>query len=197
MRRSHWYLAGLALGLLSLGSLLLSNRPPAVPDKEQVARRPVATATATVNLPAPARQVPALPSEPAATDREVDRIEAALELIDGEYDDPIDLDWERRLSEKPESVVRFFLQETATFGQWARAYRDDLCACSTLECVTALQDDFASRAPPLTDTTQDEVVSEDLQAAIRCASQHHEQPTERAGLSLEEVAALRAARRAR
>ncbi len=195
MRRSHWYLSGALLGLLSVLGACLLNRPHAVPNPERDARPPVAAAG--VDPPAPAVQAPELPSEPAVAARKVDGVEAALELIGGEPGDPVDLDWERRLSEKPESVVRFFLQETATFGQWARAYRDDLCACSTLECVTALQDDFASRAPPLTDTTQDEVVSEDLQAAIRCASQHHEQPTERAGLSLEEVAALRAARRAR
>jgi hypothetical protein len=119
-----------------------------------------------------ARRPPAEVTNVAATTAEDPT--AAHSLIDamGENEPIVDFGWDERLSLKPDKVVDFFHQKSATFAEWARAYRADICACSSFECVTALQDDFASRAPPFTDMRQDEETSAEIRAAITCANRH-------------------------
>lgn len=120
---------------------------------------------------APQQQAPTSTPKERANVSDAHEPHVAAELLkDTTNEDFVDLDWEERLAEMPPKLAAFFNKRSATYEEWTLAYREYLCSCADLPCATALQDDFASRKPALSDHENTERAVAALGEALSCAS---------------------------
>lgn len=102
-------------------------------------------------------------------------------------DPSVDTEWERRLSEKSEAVQAFFARDSVTQDEWGAAYAEEMCACSTRDCLARLQKDFVAHAPPRSDGEKTEAYATSLNEAARCAEAVIPARGTRDGLSRDEL----------
>ena len=120
---------------------------------------------------------------------------AMLRRLDPSERDPapsVDTEWERRLSEKSEAVQAFFARDSVAQDEWGAAYAEEMCACSTRDCLARLLNDFVAHAPPRSDGEKTEAYATSLNEAARCAEAVIPARGTRDGLSRDELNRRRA-----
>ncbi len=72
------------------------------------------------------------------------------------------------LEGKSPSLAAYYQKDAVTAEEWARAYEEEMCACSTKECLMKARRDHERRSPPFDDKTTTEATRRSLEAAQIC-----------------------------